>query len=169
MDKKKKGLKPEDEFDFFDIDLNRLEEEWQNQPKIFFKVSCQLTAAERKESKLKASREVIKADIAAKMRKAPSKYGLEKATEAAINSKMMTQDPYVKAQNLLLDKRYRVGILRSAIFALNHRKAALENEVKLHGQNYFSKPQATDSDSQSYIDESSKKRNRKGKKRKSKG
>ncbi len=166
--KKKESLKPEEEFDFFDIDKNRLDEEWINQPKLFFKISCQLATAQRKESEARASREVIKAEIAAKMRKDPEKYGLEKATEAAINSRMMTIKRYKEAQALRLKRMHRTSILQAAVFALNHRKSALEKLVSLHGQQYFATPQPKDETSRETIEELNKRNTRKAKKRKQK-
>jgi len=138
--KKKKRKDPLEEFDFFDIDKTRLDEEWVNQPKLFFKYAAELALAQKKESEARAARETIKAELSKKIRKDPGKFGLDKATEAALTNVMMTLTEFKEAQAKLLRLRYRVGLIQAAVNALHHRKSALERLVMLHGQNYFSTP-----------------------------
>lgn len=148
MAKKKK--KPVDDYDMFDIDLSRLEEEWVNQPKRFFVHASRLTKARKKESIIKAARDVIISDIDLKVRKNLKKYGIDnvKLTEAVILGVVRKQPKYIKAQNRRLQAKYRVGICQDIVNASLQRKSALENEVKLLGQNYFSAPQASRKDAE---------------------
>lgn len=144
MAKKKK--KSEEEFDFFDININRLDQEWTNQPKLFFKYASKLAEAQRRESESRAAREVIKADLDLKIRKNLKKYKIDKVklTEAVIYGVIIKQPEFKKAQKRRLLRMYKTNLLQAAVNALNHRKSALEKLVSLHGQNYFSVPQARD-------------------------
>ncbi len=151
-----------------DIDLTRLDEEWINQPRLFFKYASMFAKITRKEQDAKAERELIKSEIASRMRKNPTKYGLDKATEASINSAMMKQSKYREAQNTLLNLRYDMGVIQAAVRSLDHRKSALERLVSLHGQNYFSTPTARDPNSKEAVDDIEKKAARTKKKKRNK-
>lgn len=130
------------DFDFFDIDKTRLDEELMNQPKMFFKYASLLAKAQRKESEARAAREVIKAEIDLKVRKNLKKYKIHevKLTEAVIFGVVSKQPKFIKAQKKRLKAKYRTDLLQGAVYALNHRKSSLEGLVKLHGQNYFANP-----------------------------
>ena len=151
--------------DILYIDKTRLDEEWIKQPKLYFKYASMLAETTREEQDAKAKRELVKSEIASRIRKNPTKYGLDKATEAAINSVMMKQTKYMEAQNYLLDLRLRIGILQATVNSLNHRKSALERLVSLHGQNYFSTPVASDKEGKEVSSSIEKKAARKKKNR----
>ncbi len=153
MAKTKKQTK-DMEFDFFDIDLNRLDEEWLNQPKIFFEYARRLATAHIRESEARAEREVVKAELDLKVRKNLKKYKIDnvKLTEAVILGVVHNLPEYKSAQKARLIRKHRTDILQAAINALNHRKSALERLVSLHGQNYFSTPKPIDERSMGEID-----------------
>ena len=154
--------------DILSIDKTRLDEEWIDQPKLFFKYASSLAKTIREEQDAKANRELIKSKIASNIRKNPKKYGLEKATEAAINSVIMKLSKYRDAKKILLDLRYDIGVLQAMVNSLNHRKSALERLVSLHGQNYFSTPTAADRQSKEVVDDIEKKSARTKKRKRSK-
>lgn len=157
-----KGLAPDEEFDFFEIDENNLVREWVNQPKLFFHYASLLADAHQSESKAKAAREVVRAEVDLKVRKNLKKYKIDKVklTEAVIQGVVAKQPEFKKAQKRRLRRMHDTNVLQAAVNALNHRKAALEKLVSLHGQNYFAVPQAKD-DSQKTVDEMKKKSARK--------
>jgi len=134
------------EFDFFDIDITRLDEEWLNQPKIFFKYASKLADAQRRESQARAEREIVKAEVDLEVREHLKKYKIDKVklTEAVIIGIVMKQPTYQKAQKERLRRKHKTDILQAAVNALNHRRSALERLVALHGQNYFSTPKPID-------------------------
>jgi len=134
------------EFDFFNIDINNLDKEWINQPKIFFKYASELADAMRRESGARTEREVVKAEIDLKVRENLKKYGIDKVklTEAVILGVVSSQPKYKEAQKKRLIRKHKTDILQAAVRALDHRKSALERLVSLHGQNYFSTPKPID-------------------------
>ncbi len=159
------------EFDFFDIDINRLDEEWINQPKIFFKYASKLANAHRRESQARAEREIVKAEIDLKVRENLKRFKIDKVklTEAVILGVVFRQLAYKEAQKERLRRKHKTDILQAAVNALNHRRSALERLVSLHGQNYFSTPKAIDTNSKPMVEDienkNKKKRRQQGKKR----
>lgn len=167
MTKKKK--KQDDfviEFDFFDIDKTRLDEELMNQPKMFFKYASELAKAQKKESEARTAREVVKAEVDLKVRKNLKKYNIHevKLTEAVIFGVVFKQSAFKKAQKKRLRAKYKTDIIQAAVTALNHRKSALEKLVNLHGQNYFATPKIGNEEFINAVNSLIKKAARKGKK-----
>ena len=122
------------------IDLNRLEEECANQPKLFFKFGCQLTEAQEKVAVAKNALEVVKAELDVAIRLNPSKFGLEKITDKAIPPVILTQPQCGDAFNAYVQAKSNAGIIQIMVDSLDQRKRMLEKEVDLHGQKYFAKP-----------------------------
>ncbi len=155
--------------DFYDIDLNRLDDEWINQPKMYFKFSERLTDAKEELERCKGRIEIagdelkeIKARLSLRIRKNPKKFfGDEgKPTETAIENRILVHPLYAKAKAVIyqLDEKLiaankKVSTYYSAVHTLDHRKAALERLVSLHGQNYFATPRATDENSREVVDD----------------
>ena len=147
-------------FDFFDIDINRLDKEWINQPKMYFKYSTKLTDAKEEVERCKARIEIAgdelketKARLDLRIRKHPKKFlgSTDKPTEAAISNRILLHSFYAKAKALiyklteeLIIANKAVSVCYSAVNTLDHRKSALERLVSLHGQNYFSTPKPID-------------------------
>ena len=72
--------KKKDSFDFFEIDLDRLDEEWLNQPKLYHEHSTYLTEAKEEKSRCEARLEVanddrraVRAKLDLRIRKNPIK------------------------------------------------------------------------------------------------
>jgi hypothetical protein len=57
-----------------------------------------------------------------------------------VTSTILTQDKYKEATEEFLQAKYEAKIASGASRAVDHRKSALENLVKLHGQQYFAGP-----------------------------
>jgi hypothetical protein len=133
-----------DEFDFLHPDKNRLDEEWVEQPKLYFKYAQKLAFANEREDEAKAELNVERAEVEIVVRNNPTKYKIEKVTEALVTA-VVTGHPRVqRAMEAYIKAKRRAAILDAAVKALDHRKKALENLVWLHGQNYFSEPRAKD-------------------------
>lgn len=142
---KKKRNKNAVKESFLEIDLNNLEVEWQEQPKLFFKWARKLANARRVLDEAKAEQDLVMADLDAEIRAKPKKYGLnaEKVTEPAIKKTIMTQEEYTDAQTKVINAKHDVGLYEAGVEALNHRKRALEKEVELFGMDYFSMPRVS--------------------------
>jgi len=49
---------------------------------------------------------------------------------------------HIDAKDELIESEYQAAVIRSAVFAFNQRKVALEELVRLHGMQYFAGPKA---------------------------
>jgi len=133
----------EGEFKILQIDTNRLDKEWVNQPKYFFDYACQLADAKRALEGLKAELDIVRAEREMRIRKHPEKYKLgDKVTEGSIKCTLEGQPLVKEAQDKILSAKHRVDILQAAVAALDQRKTALENLVKLTLSSYMASPQA---------------------------
>lgn len=143
------------EKNLLDIDRNVLDDEWIAQPKLYFEYAEQLVDARKNLDASKDKLNVLKAELeetAARLdlniRANPEQYGVDgKITEAVVKNAILLQEEYKVArvscevvQREITELKQEVGILEAFISALGDKKSALENLVKLHGQNYFSSP-----------------------------
>ena len=126
---------------FTDIDLDRLDEAWCAQPGLYHRYAVQLADAKRKHAEAKASLDVVEAETALKIRKAPEAFlGDVKPTEASIAACVTTQKIVRKALAVVIEAKHACDVLEAAVWALDHKKKGLENMVQLHSMNYFSAP-----------------------------
>jgi len=122
------------------IDPDALDIEWTKQAQTFFKYA-ELTARahvvmDRKKEKI----DVLEATMGLKIRTNPASYGLEKITEGAVQSTILIDQNHIDAVAELADLKYEYEVLIAAVRALDQKKSALENLVRLQGQNYFAGP-----------------------------
>jgi hypothetical protein len=135
-----------------EIDKNELDREWSVQPKLYHEYAVMLADARRKLDEAEAGFKVVKSEVDKAIRSRPSKYGLaDKPTEASIAATIVLQKKYIKAQNAIILAQYDANITEAMVKSLDHKKAALENMVRLHGQDYFSTPRA-DSEGREKLD-----------------
>jgi len=123
-----------------EIDLLRLDEEWQGQPKMRHYFGCKLADAQFAMDEAKDGLNVIKAEMDAAIRADPAAYGLAKATESAIAGAVVRTELCVKAMKKANQAKHSLNILQAAVDGLEHRKRALTKLVELHGQDYFATP-----------------------------
>jgi len=141
MSKKSRDV---EEGSFLDIDKNLLDDEWINQPKLYFKWAVQLEDAREDLDNAKADFDLVKAEVDLAIRNDPNKYDLpDKITEKMIAAAVPVQPEYEEAQKVFFLTKHQVGVLQAAVTALDHRKKALEKLVDLHGQKYFASPRAS--------------------------
>lgn len=162
---KTKPVVSDDDSSFLDIDLNELEVEWRNQPRLFHDYATAKSDAEKEVSETKAEWDVttaeakeeldlVTAELDASIREKPSDYGLEKLTEPLIKATVLRQEEYQAAQKKLTEVKYKAAvalaearhkadILEAAVKALDQRKIALGKEVDLWLGGYFSTPRAS--------------------------
>ena len=126
----------------FDLDVNRLDEEWVRQPALYHEHAMILADARQSHEQKKAELEVLAAEIDRDVRTRPSAFGLEKITEAVVANTVLIQPPYRLLQKEVIEAKHNVAIAESAVAALDHRKKALENLVQLRLSDYFSEPRA---------------------------
>jgi len=123
------------------IDHNALDIEWLEQSNNFFKYSEQLADARKELDKAKENADVVIAELKNSIRKDPKEYlGDIKTTEGSINEVVLIDEECQEARNDIIQLKHKVEILSSAVKSFEHRKTALENLVRLLGQQYFSAP-----------------------------
>ena len=122
------------------IDSDALDVEWLGQPGLIFKYSKKSAEVQQELSNAKEALELTKATLDKKIRSNPEKYGIEKITETVVSNTIISQEDFKEANQVYQEAQFEVNILRGVMDALNNKKSALENLVKLHGQNYFAGP-----------------------------
>lgn len=124
------------------IDESALDVEWLEQPRLMYKYTRH--AAERKQAMdlAKEHLEFVSAEIAKQIRDVPDEFDLEgvRLTDAIVNSTVKTDDRYKKAVRRYNQQRFEYDVAQGVVRAFDQRKSALENLVKLHGQQYFAGP-----------------------------
>lgn len=122
------------------IDPTALDVEWVQQASLVLKYNRLVTEWERTVERSKRNLDVITAELDSKIRKNPDKYGLDKVTETGVAWAVKVQPEYEEAYTEYLEARYEASMAQAASRALQDKRSALENLVRLHGQNYFAGP-----------------------------
>ena len=117
------------------IDQGRLDEEWLNQPGLFMRYAKLAAQAKARLDRAKENVKIIRSECIK-----DAKERLEKPTAQLIEADYRTRTKYIRAKEEAIDAEYSYNILDSAVFALQQRKMALENLVRLLGQEYFAAP-----------------------------
>ena len=122
------------------IDESALDVEWLEQPKLTVKYA-QLSAQAKKElDKAKMELDVTTARLDAKIRQNADSYGITKTTESAVLNTIYLQDEWKAANDKYIEARYTQSLMQDAMRAISDRTTALENLVRLFGQQYFAGP-----------------------------
>jgi len=124
------------------IDEEALDVEWLQHPDLTVKY-CQMEAkARRKVDEAKQNLDVVEAELYEEICNNPEKYNLPKTTESAIDGAMKMTDKYQEAKQRVTKAEYQLNMVQGAVRAVYAKKDALENLVRLHGQQYFAGPSA---------------------------
>jgi hypothetical protein len=122
------------------IDETALDVEWLDQPSLMFRYARNAAQARQIVDRKKENLDVVKAELDTDIRTNPGEYDLEKLTEGAILNTILQQKKYRDAYKDYVDAKYEADIAQAAVVAMAQRKDALENLVRLHGQQYFAGP-----------------------------
>lgn len=122
------------------IDPNRLDEQWSEQPQLYFKYATLLAERRKEYEEARIELKIIESTLKNRVRKNPQKYGLAKITEAGITQVVESQPKVEEAMDRITELKYELDLLAAVCTSLDHRKKALEGMVFLHGQNYFAVP-----------------------------
>ena len=124
------------------IDEQALDVEWLQQAELMRKYATHAGACKKEMDEAKERLETGKARIEMGIRQDPKEYGLEKVTEGAIQSTIQLQEEYQKLNQNYINAKYEYEVATAAVRAIDQKKTALENLVKLLGVSYFAGPQA---------------------------
>lgn len=122
------------------IDVDALDVEWTRQPELVLKYGKMLAEARARSDQLKEALELAEAEVKSAIRVNPEKFGIEKVTEGAINEALLQSEKYQDALKSYQEARSEQDMLQAGMNAINAKKDALENMVRLLGQNYFAAP-----------------------------
>lgn len=122
------------------IDDQALDIEWLEQPSKMLKATAYQAQCREDMDIATQELDVVKAELDKDIRTNPENYDIVKITEAVVTNAIMTQPEYEEAHLLLLKAKYEHEVAKGVVTAFSQRKDALENLVRLHGQNYFAGP-----------------------------
>jgi hypothetical protein len=126
----------------FQIRAHSLDKEWLSQPEIVHEYCTRMADAKRQLNDAKATLELVEAESDREIRLHPSRYGIDKLSEARIKNAVVLTESYREAYKELIERQHEHDVLQAAVTALEHKKRALENLVHLHGMDYFAEPRA---------------------------
>lgn len=122
------------------INPEELDLEWLRQPQLYARYAQESAHAKDRLSLAKENLDVIKAKLDKAIRMTPSEYGVEKVTEGAITATLLQLPEYEGANKTYLQAKLDADLIQAAVSAMDHRRAALENLVRLHAAQYFAGP-----------------------------
>ena len=122
------------------IDPDSLDTEWLDQPRLMLRYAKHASKMKMEVERAKEKLDIIRADLDKKIRVVPEEFGITKLTESVITSTVITQVKYRTGNEAFLEAAYEANMAQGALRALEGKKTALENLVKLHGQQYFAGP-----------------------------
>lgn len=123
------------------IDEEMLDWEWIDQPNRMLKYCNVLAKTLRDLDLAKEDLDVVKAGLDKDIRSDPEKFGITgKITEALLDNTITLQADFIAANHKYIECKYEAEMAKSAVRAMDQRKDALENLVRLHGQSYFAGP-----------------------------
>lgn len=109
-----------------EIDPHQAEAQWVEHPKRFYQLSVLQVKADKRVRDSEANLELVKAELARKVRRRPQKYGLPRGSEAAINSLIITFPEYQEAKADCNNAQYEADMAKAAVQAMWHRKKGIE-------------------------------------------
>jgi hypothetical protein len=122
------------------IDNSALDVEWLEQAALFMKYARHSAQTMRDLDEAKQALDVVKAELDLDIREHPEEHNVSKVTEGAIQSAIILSEKYKKSFKVYLESKFENDMASKAINAMNQRKEALENLVRLHSQSYFAGP-----------------------------
>jgi hypothetical protein len=124
------------------IDETALDVEWLQQANLMYKYARHQAETKKAMDEAKERLDFIRAKLEMDIRANPENYGLSKVTESAIASTILLQPEYHEASKKYVEARYENDMAVAAVRAIDQKKTALENLVKLLSVSYFAGPSA---------------------------
>lgn len=131
-----------DKFSFLNIDIGELDQEWVKQSRLYHKWATKLADARFDHDTAKSKLDAVEAECDRDIRLMPSDYGIQKITEERVKKAVILHPDYAAADQDLNHAKHRMHSLEAVVYALDHKKRALEKLVDLRLADYFSDPRA---------------------------
>jgi hypothetical protein len=122
------------------IDENGIDVEWLRQPRLMMQYSEEAAKARRDCDRAKEALDICKAELARDIRSSPETFGLAKITDSAVESTILNQNEYKTCMEDFIQAKYNMEMAQAAVRAMDQKKTALENLVRLFGMQYFAGP-----------------------------
>jgi len=120
------------------VDKDNLDLALVEQASLMYDYGLEYAEALRKRDKLKDRLDVVKAELDSEIRSNPEGFGFDKKpTESAIANAILLEKEYRAASERYLEACYEVNVILAAKNALEHKKSAVENLIKLYCSNYW--------------------------------
>ncbi len=123
------------------IDPDQLDVEWLEQANRFMKYAEASADADAEVKRINEKIKNLQSELTLDAHQDPTIMGKDiKPTVANVEAYYREHDNYKKLKDQVIDAEHDADVLRNAVFAFHQRKAALEQLVTLHGQQYFAGP-----------------------------
>jgi len=124
-----------------EIDEQALDGEWLDHPRRVVVYCIHAAEMHRNMDLAKERVDVCRAQLDQRIRANPDEFGLgTRITEGSIQSAILVDDEYQETTRAYFQAKYEYDVAQGVVRAFDHRKSALENLVRLHGQSYFAGP-----------------------------
>jgi hypothetical protein len=133
------------EFDYdadLSIDQSALDAEWLDQPRLMMRYAENSVLCRMRMDEAKEELELVRAKLDKRIREFPEDYGVGKLTESVVQSCILMDEGYQEAPAKLSRARYDSDLAKAAVSAVEQRRDALENLVRLFGLQYFAGPRS---------------------------
>lgn len=134
------------------IDGEALDVEWLQQAELMRRYSVHAADMKRGVDEAKERLDVLHAQLDRDVRKNPAAFGIDKITESVVQSTIVLQERYQQLSSEHTNARYEHDIAMAAVRAIDQKKTALENLVRLLTASYFAGPQAPRDLSREWVD-----------------
>lgn len=126
------------------IDEHNLDKECIKLPTDYLRAAHQSAEYKRDLDELEAELKVVQSEMGMKVRDHPARFGLEKVTETALPSVVITTKEYQDKLREVQRARHQAELAQAVVWALEHKKRTLTLLVELHGMGYFSNPKVSE-------------------------
>ena len=120
------------------VNKNRLDEECENQPSLYFEYSKELVSATKKMDDAELNMKQEHASLISMFTANPVKYMLkEKPTVGQVEARITNASTYCDMEIAYREAKYALMTIKNAVEAIRMRSASISDLTKLHGQSYF--------------------------------
>lgn len=123
------------------IDESSLDVEWLNQPLLMLRYTRERAKAEREVARLKRKLRITAATLDKDVRTNPGDFKITvKLTETVVLNAVLCDEEYEEVEKELMEANYELSMIEGAVESIKQRKDALQDLVRLFGQQYFAGP-----------------------------
>jgi len=124
------------------IDPSQLDIEWLEQSRLTLMYTKHQAQKQKEEDQAKEKLEYVDAELDKEIRSDPEKFEIFKITEGVVRNTILLDKEHQETNAKYLDARFENNTAKGAVRAIDTKKVALENLVKLNGQQYFAGPRS---------------------------